>query len=110
MDPAETESHQRTEERIVGHADHGFDAAGDHRLDEDAVNLIGGDQLPPAGHDFREGAADRGRLLEVQAHAADVGLVLHGARRQLGRDGESENARQGDRFVRRSRERSGGQR
>ena len=59
MNPAETAPHQRTEQRSVGDSDHRIDAAGDHRLDEDAVDLIGRDELARARQDLGEGAARR---------------------------------------------------
>ena len=39
MDAAKAEGDERPEQRIVGDANHRLDAAGDHRLDEDAVDV-----------------------------------------------------------------------
>ena len=44
--PPRPNADERAEQRIVGDADHRLDAAGDHRLDEDAVDLVGGRELP----------------------------------------------------------------
>ena len=91
VDAAQAERDQRAEQRIVGDADHRFDAAGDHRLDQHAVDLARPTPAPrPRGHDVGERATDRGVAAQVQAHGADVGLVQHAARRQLGRDRKAE--------------------
>ncbi len=87
VDAPQAEGHQGTEHRVVLDADHHLGGAGEHGLDEDALHRVGAPLLLKLLLDPAERFPDRLGAVEVQDHAAHVGLVddlergeLHGHR------------------------------
>ena len=108
MDAAQPECDQRTEQRIVGEANHRFDAAGHHRLDERRHrrrrrqrNL----RLPRSQSDPRRRSGRRPPS-RVQPHRANVGLVRTRREASFAATGNP-NQRQRRRLVGRVRVRAG---
>ena len=77
VNAADAEGDERPEHRIVGDADDGFDAAADHWLNHDAVDRVSADGLRSARDDVGKGLSNVLRRHQVQAHRAELGLVLH---------------------------------
>ena len=97
---AHAEQQDRAELRI-GAAAHDQLVAGpvDHRLDRDALEVLGADLLGDGVPDLGEGLADGIRGAQVEDHAADVGLVGDRPRQQLGDDRVAHGVGRGDRLV-----------
>ena len=89
---AHAEQQHRPELRVDAAAQDDLVAVGqlDHLLHGDALEVLGALLLGHRGLDVVEGLAHVGLVLEVQLHAADVGLVGDGLGVELQHDGEAD--------------------
>ena len=109
--PPRPNADQRTEQRIVGDADHRLDAAGDHRLDEDAVDLLGGASVPsraPRSRRRRGGPTTASRRFRRTPPTSVLCCTPRAD--SLATTGNPRTRASADRFVGDLRERAGGQR
>ena len=83
--PPAAHQHQRTELRVAHDPERDLDARRRHRRDRH----LGTEPT----FEIRVRVLERGRVVDAQPHAADVGLVLHPGRRRLHRDREPDAVR-----------------
>src|SRR5215831_17642276 len=94
VDPAKTEGHERSEQRIFGHADHQLNPISNHALYDNALHAI--------LFDLFERASNSLFILKIQTNRADVRLMKHALRCELGGHGKTQRGRNADGLFRSS--------